>query len=82
MLNLSAYTSIVQSPWDYTLLTLNEEYILEVVCGSVASYSVYIRLTADEIQDYIQRGEKALDSIAEMIRNNTNEQKKRKIEAN
>ena len=80
MINLNAYTSAAQNSWDYTLLTLNEDYILEVVCGSAAIYSVYIQLTQEEIQNYVTQGEKALGNLAARIRNNTNEQNKRKIE--
>lgn len=79
MINLNAYTSTAQNSWDYTLLTLNEDYILEVVCGSAAIYSVYIQLTQEEIQNYVTQGEKALGNLAARIRNNTNEQNKRKI---
>ncbi len=71
MINLDNYTEITKSPWNYVLYNLNDDYVLEVICGSVGMYSKYIHLTADEIIEYKTFGNQTLDRIAKIAQNET-----------
>lgn len=43
---------IVQSPWDFTLYKVDDQYILGVAfCEQVTDYSIYYKLIDDEIKN-------------------------------
>lgn len=83
MIQLDNYEQIIQSPWNYTLYKLNDDYVLEVVCGSVALYNKQIRLSPEEVIAYKNFGEKTLESIAKIAQNNDGleSNKEEKVEA-
>ncbi len=79
MKDLDKYILKEQVPWDYILYEKDENYILEIICGSSAYYSIYIRLTSEEILQYSTEGRQALENISAGIRDNLEDQRRRAI---
>jgi len=79
MNNLEKYTKIEEVSWYYTLFMKEEEYIMEIICGSSAYYSIYICLTSNEIFQYSSEGKLVLEEIAARVRENPKEQRSREI---
>ena len=79
MKDLDKYILKEQVPWDYILYVKEEDYILEIICGSSAYYSIYIRLTPEEVHQYSTEGKQALENISAVIRDNLEDQRRRAI---
>ncbi len=58
---------IIKKNWNYILYKTDGEYFLSVVCGTVAIFDRNIRLYPDELQKYVQHGEKYTDELARKI---------------
>jgi len=67
---------IDQKSWSWTLYQHNDEYILSVLCGTVAMYGREVVLNEDEKTEYLQHG---INSIAKRIANNPSLYKTRQI---
>lgn len=70
---------IQEIEWDYTLFAYKNSYILEVICGSVGIYSVFIEPTAEELNDFDGKDIKHFEILKNKIQSNTKEQELRKI---
>ncbi len=57
---------IAQVPWGYTLYKVADQYILSVVCGTIAIYSLEIPLDARETAQALE-GTASLDALAAKI---------------
>lgn len=63
--------TIIQQPWDYTLTKKeNGDFVLTVLCGTVAFFELAIILNDDEASLYKQEGEQFVAQLAGRIRNN------------
>ena len=67
---------IDQKSWSWTLYQCNDEYILSVLCGSVAIYGVEVILSQDETSDYLEHG---IDELAQKITYEPSKYKSRKV---
>lgn len=54
---------VASEHWFFDLYADDTGYLLEVVCGTVAVFTITIRLDADESRRYAERG---LDSVREL----------------
>jgi hypothetical protein len=61
---------IAEEGWSWMLFQDDQRYILSVVCGSVALYSIDMLLSEMEATAYHQEGRAAIKKLAEKIRNN------------
>lgn len=59
---------IAQSAWDYTLFADEGRLLLEVVCGSVAIYTLAVELTQEERAEWEARGMDGLAGLVQTIR--------------
>lgn len=69
---------IDQESWSWTLYQRNDEYILSVLCGSVAMYGREIVLNANETAEYLKYG---IDEIAKRVTYEPSKYKFRQISA-
>ena len=67
---------IKQKSWSWTLYQHNDEYILSVLCGTVAMYGREIILNASETAEYLQHG---IDEIVKKITYEPSKYKSRQI---
>ncbi len=58
---------LLKKDWCYTLHSNNEEYLLEVICGTVALYEIKISLNREEIEKFLSHGEPYIIELAEDI---------------
>jgi hypothetical protein len=73
-----ARTVIAESVWDYILeQDLEGCYFFEVVCGTVAIYTIAFKLNDDEIAAWKKEGEIALRHLAYKVRDYPKEYMKR-----
>jgi hypothetical protein len=62
-------TKIIESTWDYLLeKEENGDLIFEVVCGTVAIYTISFRLNDDEVKGWEQEGERFLRHLSYDVR--------------
>ena len=59
---------IARKDWDYVLFQSDESYVLEVVCGTSATYEVVIVLNRGETKRYQKEGDRFIESLAAEIR--------------
>ena len=59
---------LLQKDWFYTLELLSDQYILSVVCGSVAIYDIKIQLNTKEVDQFKEKGEAFIEQLAASIR--------------
>lgn len=69
---------IVEKPWNYTLYSSSQGFIISVVCGGIAVYELQFYLNNDEIKN-MRENTQYLDSLAEKVRENTQEYNKRSL---
>ena len=69
---------IDQKSWSWTLYQRNDEYILSVLCGSVAMYGREIVLNANETAEYLLH---EIDEIAKRVTYEPSKYRSRKISA-
>ncbi|PKF60441.1 hypothetical protein CW745_15360 [Psychromonas sp. psych-6C06] len=67
---------IDQKTWNWTLYQHNDEYILSVLCGSVAMYGREVVLSPNEISEYLDHG---IDQLAKKITYEPSKYKSRQI---
>ena len=78
LLALLKMTTLITKPWNYTLsIDVSNTYTLSVLCGTVGMYEVEVILSNNQVKDYKQRGESAIDELAEAIRVNPNQYHKK-----
>ena len=71
--------TILDKPWNYTLISESNKYFLSVLCGTVGMFEVKIELTEEEEKSYVKKGAEYIDKLADQIRNNPGEYNKRDI---
>lgn len=76
----SALQLIQEIEWDYALFAYPEGYVLEIICGTVAIYSVFIEPTPDELKGFNGKDIKHFEHLKNKIQSNTKEQELRKIQ--
>ena len=67
---------IDQKSWSWTLYRRDDEYILSVLCGSVAMYGREVILSKNEISEYLEHG---IDELAKKITYEPSKYKSRQI---
>jgi len=70
---------LIKKDWDYTLYKKNNQYFLEVICGSVALFEIKIQLNEEEISNYLEKGEVYIEEMARTIQENPSKWKERTI---
>ena len=60
---------IAEKSWAWMLYEHEGEFILSVLCGSVAIYGREILLNAEEKADYLERGQASIEELARSIFN-------------
>lgn len=70
---------IAETTWSWMLFEHEGEYLLSVLCGSVAMYGREIQLDATERADYLEHGQDSIEKLARAIRNNPNAYQSRQI---
>ena len=58
---------IHKEPWKYVLFKLKEDYILDVVCGGAAIYTVTVTLNQTQKEQYLQEGISYINRLAKAI---------------
>lgn len=75
-----ARTKIIESTWDYLLeKDDNGDLIFEVVCGTVAIYTITFRLNDEEIKGWESEGEKFLRHLSYDVRDHPKEYMVRRV---
>lgn len=70
---------LINKNWDYILSQENEDYFLEVICGTVAIYTICFKLDEDEKSRFLAEGESYLDQLAWRVRDWPEEYLKRRV---
>ena len=75
-----ARTKIIESTWDYLLeKDDNGDLIFEVVCGTVAIYTIAFCLNDEEVHAWENEGEKFLRHLSYDVRDHPNEYMVRRV---
>ena len=61
---------LIKKNWNYILYKNKEEYVLSVLCGTVALYDIEITLNTEQKLNYQNYGEKFIDGLAKKVRDN------------
>lgn len=77
--NTMAMQELINKNWDYILSQSEEDYILEVVCGTVAIYTITFKLDEAEKAGFEAEGERFLDHLAWKVRDYPEEYIKRRV---
>lgn len=59
---------VIKKNWEYTLFEVEDKMILSVLCGSVALFTVNIKLNESEKESFEKFGESYIDDLAEKVR--------------
>ena len=70
---------ILKSKWNYILYEVGSEFILSVMCGSVALYDRNIYLNEEEKKIYESKGQSYIEELANKIRNNPDDYLERHV---
>lgn len=70
---------LINKNWDYILSQSEGDYILEVVCGTVAIYTITFELDEVEKAGFEAEGERYLDHLAWKVRDYPEEYIKRRV---
>lgn len=71
--------TLLSKSWQYTLYEKEENLFLEVVCGTVAVFTVTIQLNEEEKENYTAMGESYIDILASQITYSPNSFESRNI---
>ncbi len=71
---------IESEPYSWILYSHHTDYVLEVICGSVAIYEVPVLLNNTEKLDYENNGRRIIEKLSQKISNSIEFQNSRKIE--
>jgi hypothetical protein len=71
---------IQEIEWDYALFAYPDGYVLEIMCGTVAVYSVFIEPTPDELKGFNGTDIRHFEHLKNKIQSNTKEQELRRIQ--
>lgn len=75
-----ARTKIIESTWDYLLEREdNGDLIFEVVCGTVAIYTIAFCLNDEEVKAWENEGEKFLKHLSYDVRDHPKEYLVRRV---
>jgi hypothetical protein len=77
--NAMAMQELINKNWDYILFQSEEDYIMEVVCGTVAIYTITFKLDETERAGFETEGERFLDHLAWKVRDYPEEYIKRRV---
>ncbi len=77
--NAIAMQELINKNWDYILSQSEEDFILEVVCGTVAIYTITFKLDETERAGFEAEGERYLDHLAWKVRDYPEEYIKRRV---
>jgi hypothetical protein len=77
--NAMVMQELINKNWDYILSQSEEDYILEVVCGTVAIYTIIFKLDETERAGFETKGEGFLDDLAWKVRDYPEEYIKRRV---
>jgi hypothetical protein len=70
---------IISEPWSYTLYKVGDEYLLEILCGSVGMYFMKIYLSESEKEKYIEIGADYIRDLSTSIQRQPSYFKNREI---
>ncbi|AEE49147.1 hypothetical protein [Haliscomenobacter hydrossis] len=59
---------LIDKNWDYIFSQDGDDYFLDVVCGTVAVFTIQIKLDEVEKAKYLEKGEAYLDELAGDVR--------------
>jgi len=59
--------TIFEKQWSYKFGKEDEDYFLEVVCGSVGIYEIKIQLNDEEIDNYKEKGKEYIENLVSDI---------------
>lgn len=79
LLNTTAMQELINKNWDYIFFQSEEDYILDVVCGTVAIYTIEFKLDETEKAGFEAEGERYLDHLAWKVRDYPEEYIKRRV---
>lgn len=71
--------TLLSKSWQYTLYEKEENLFLEVICGTVAVFTVTIQLNEEEKENYTAMGESYIDILASQITYSPNSFESRNI---
>lgn len=77
--NTMVMEELINKNWDYILFQDKEDYILEVVCGTVAIYTITFKLDEVEKAGFEVESERFLDQLAWKVRDYPEDYLKRRI---
>ncbi|MET7030094.1 hypothetical protein [Sediminicola luteus] len=60
----------IEKNWEYTLYENDGAFILSVICGSVALYTINVELNELEKNTFFELGNSFIEDFAEKIRQN------------
>ena len=58
---------LINKEWAYTLFEQAGNLLLSVVCGTVAVFTVTVKLNPQEVRAFEQQGESFIDQLAQQI---------------
>lgn len=70
---------ILYKPWEYTLFEMNNNYLLEVLCGGVGVYQIKIWLNDYEKECFLKQGSPYIDKLSKYIQSNPKSFKDRSV---
>lgn len=68
-----------ESNWNWMLYKSDESFILSVLCGSVGMFTREIVLSIDEVSEYLEHSDKAIEKVAQSVRSNPEKYQSRQI---
>jgi hypothetical protein len=77
--NATVMQELINKNWDYILFQSEEDYLLEVVCGTVAIYTITFKLDEVEKAGFEAEGERYLDHLAWKVRDYPEDYIKRRV---
>ncbi len=70
---------LAESNWNWMLYQDSDSYILSVLCGSIGMFTLELILSAEEVSDYLERSDKAIDKLARAVCSNPEAYQSRQI---
>jgi len=64
---------IYKKKWSYIFYFDKGKYFLDVVCGTIGTYTILIQLNNSEIENYKNQGLTYIDLLVEKIQENPND---------
>lgn len=70
---------VIKKQWSYTLYESDESYVLSVICGTVALYTIQVQLNEEEINAFKVNGVDYIDSLVKTIQSEPDKFKDRRM---